>query len=243
MGRPHHLGKPVIKRFLRSLILPVTLIACLLIGLFTAMDYFAALEVVERPPQPAAEISAEPKLEEPQRRASPSPPSQTNMPRPVDPDLFGQPFTAAPAELERIEARQPISEPPPPREEPKPLLYRPLALSAGLVSISGRNLALEGIVPTPADRFCPDESGQRWPCGMMARTAFRNFLRGRALACDLDEANWEGTATANCMRGETDIAAWLVTNGWVDAEPGSAYAELADAAREARIGIHGSDPR
>jgi endonuclease YncB( thermonuclease family) len=80
-------------------------------------------------------------------------------------------------------------------------------------------------------------------CGMRARTAFRNFLRGRALACDLDEANWEGTATANCMRGETDIAAWLVTNGWVDAEPGSAYAELADAAREARIGIHGSDPR
>ena len=58
MGRPHHLGKPVIKRFLRSLILPVTLIACLLIGLFTAMDYFAALEVVERPPQQAAEIPA-----------------------------------------------------------------------------------------------------------------------------------------------------------------------------------------
>lgn len=243
MGSPHHLGEPVIKRFLRGLILPVTLIATLLLGLFTAMDYFAALEEVERPPERTAEAPSTPAPAPSSQTQTTQPPAETGIARPVNPGLFGQPFTVNPAELERVEPREPISDPLPPPEEPKPLLYRPLALSAGLVSISGRNLALEGIVPTPADRFCPDESGQRWPCGMMARTAFRNFLRGRALACDLDDTNWEGTATANCTRGELDIAAWLVTNGWVDAAPGSAYAELADTAREARIGIHGSDPR
>ena len=46
MGRPDHLGKPVIgraiKRFLRALVLPAVLIVALLWGMFAAMDHFAA---------------------------------------------------------------------------------------------------------------------------------------------------------------------------------------------------------
>jgi endonuclease YncB( thermonuclease family) len=229
MGGADHLGQPVIRRFLRRLVLPTVLICLLLLGLFTAMDYFAALEPPRRP-------AAEPEPEEPVG-------TETVTARPVQPALFGQPFTANDGTLTRLKPRAPLSQPPPPPEPEQPLLHRPLALSAGTLSFGGRDLVLEGITPTPADLFCTGADGADWPCGMVARTAFRNFLRGRALNCDVETTEWEGTAVTTCLMGDTDVAAWLVENGWAEPEPGSSYAALAKDARDGARGLYGPDPR
>lgn len=241
MGRPDHLGKPVIgraiKRFLRALVLPAVLIVALLWGMFAAMDHFAALENARE-----VEATAQSEAEEDRSFEERIEPFHA---RRIDPADFGQPFTSDLEELTRVAPRAPQSEPEPTEGGPDGiLLYQPLVIGAGRLSFGGRNLELAGIDPTPADRFCRDASGEGyWPCGMMARTAFRNHLRGRAVHCDIDSREWEGTAVTTCSLNNNDLAAWLVEQGWAEVAAGSSYTDLGQAAREAGRGLYGDDPR
>jgi endonuclease YncB( thermonuclease family) len=149
-----------------------------------------------------------------------------------------------PDDLQRAAPRAPLSElskPLPPRkEETGGMLFRPLALESAVVEAMGRKVAIAGTESLPADETC-DFEGERWPCGMRARTAFRMWLRGRALDCDLPpDAGDE--VTASCSLGRQDAGAWLVANGWARASPGSRYAEAEAAARAAGKGIFGPPP-
>lgn len=121
-------------------------------------------------------------------------------------------------------------------------LARPVVENAGLLSFGERRLQLAGIVPTPADRICGTDN-ERWPCGMLAKTALRLMLRNRTITCDLDDAEWTGTATADCRIGEQDIGTWLAETGWAEAAAGSPLAAIAEKAKQDRQGLHGDDPR
>ena len=78
---------------------------------------------------------------------------------------------------------------------------------------------------------------------MVARTAFRNFLRGRALVCDHVDGTTGGTAAATCTVGSMNVAEWLVTNGWATPIAGTPLEAKAEAARNAKRGFYGGDPR
>ncbi|MBX4910301.1 MULTISPECIES: thermonuclease family protein [Rhizobium] len=121
-------------------------------------------------------------------------------------------------------------------------LPRPLVENAGSLSFGERRLQLAGIVPTPADRIC-GPAGRQWPCGMLAKTALRQLLRNRSITCDLDTAEWKGTAIAACRLGTQDLGAWLAETGWAEAEAGSSLAAVAEKAKQAQKGIYGGDPR
>lgn len=150
--------------------------------------------------------------------------------------------------LERIAPREPLSplgtapslaDLPP---ETK-LLYRPNALAAGLIEAEGHRIAFAGITVVEPDEGCIDQ-GTRWPCGTLARTAFRNWLRGRAIECPevprLADAG--KTLVRTCTVGGADPALWLVQMGWARAEGTGPYADAqAEAIRQAR-GIHGRAP-
>jgi endonuclease YncB( thermonuclease family) len=224
---------------MRRLLHATVLIVLLLLSLFTAMEYYAAVDDAG-PPEDGVESAAPAPLDAPPV-ASPR--------RDIDPGLFSQPFAVEPGGLTRIAPREPEAgqdERPDERHaegSPRALLHRPLAVDAGNLTFDGRPLRLSGIEPTGADQLCPSSGGAQWPCGMMARTAFRNFLRGRSLECDIPQDEWPETATATCTLGESDVAAWLVSNGWADAAESSPYSELAEEAAEAGRGIHGTDPR
>lgn len=220
----------MLRRLLKPLILPTALIVVLLAGLFTAMDYYAALAPS---PKPADAIPGE---------VAPSPEEPRSERRDVAPDASSPRIDDRP--LTRLPPREPLT--PPKAEEPQAastLLHRPLAISAGVLSFGGRDLEIAGIVPTEPDRLCTSDEGERWPCGMVARTAFRNYLRGRSLECDVPDADWQGTANAACRMMEADLGLWLAQSGWAEAETGSPYAEAAAEARDARRGIFGADPR
>ncbi|WP_349437123.1 hypothetical protein [Pararhizobium sp. A13] len=104
--------------------------------------------------------------------------------RDIAPEQFSLPEEVAAKPLERIEARQPLSDPVAKPEPVPSVLRHPVALSAGLIQFDGdRLLQLDGLVSQTAARTC-DATGKSWPCGIVARTAFRNFLRARALLCD-----------------------------------------------------------
>lgn len=166
--------------------------------------------------------------------------------RPVAPDVVAQP-QVQPDELQRVEPRDALSRfaQPLPKPPPRNLgrVYRPYIDAAGRVAGSGVVVTLVGIEVTSPDRTCTDAEGHKWPCGMRARSAFRGFVRGRALACDLPPELTEKSYTVACTLGGRDVGEWLVQQGWVLPAPGSdRYAQLASEAREAGRGMFGAAP-
>ncbi|WP_275788335.1 thermonuclease family protein [Pararhizobium gei] len=163
--------------------------------------------------------------------------------RTIAPQQFALPKDISAQPLERIEARKPLSEP---EEKPKAVatvLRHPVSLSAGLIAFGeNRSLQLEGLLPQDLGRIC-DDGGAPWPCGAVARTAFRNFLRARALVCLVPKTGWKGMLTAPCTVGNKDPAAWLAENGWGEAAAGSPLESKVKEAQSAGLGFFGRDPR
>ena len=188
-------------------------------------------------------------------------PSQQGQTGPTDSQASkpGQPNDQADdGDMEREAPRPPLSDlglasTPKPPEPPAPatpvdageqmqLLQRPVAVAAGRLESQGRKIELQGIEIVPVEQTCQTASGESWPCGMQARTAFRQWLRSRAIMCRLPENDSGAAVATECTLGNEDAAAWLVANGWAKAVPGSAYEEAGRKAAEARLGIFGDKP-
>lgn len=150
--------------------------------------------------------------------------------------------------LERVEPREPLSQlslalppKPPTKEEGGTILYRPVATGSARFESMGRVVGVAGTESIDPGERCTFD-GAEWPCGIRARTAFRYFIRGRAISCDVPpEAGTD--IVVDCWIGTQDIGAWLVANGWARAAPGGPYAEAEKQAREARRGIFGPPPK
>lgn len=152
------------------------------------------------------------------------------------------------APLERVEPREPLSQlslalppKPPVQEDGGTILYRPVATASARFEAMGRVVDVAGTESIDPEERCTFE-GAEWPCGIRARTAFRYFIRGRAISCDMPpEAGTD--IVVDCWIGTQDVGAWLVGNGWARAAPGGPYADVERQAREARRGIFGPPPK
>jgi endonuclease YncB( thermonuclease family) len=122
-------------------------------------------------------------------------------------------------------------------------LIRPSSDRAGMLTVGNRSVQLSGIIPTDVGRMCAGSDGKSWPCGTAARTAFRMYLRGRIIDCDLPSQTWQGTVTGNCRYVRIDLSEWLVRFGWAEPEAGSPLAAVAEQAKQQKRGIYGDDPR
>jgi endonuclease YncB( thermonuclease family) len=186
------------------------------------------------------------------RAADDVPTSSATLPRPepsrvrsIAPEIVATPPIRRDT-LVRVEPRGPLSPigpAPSPLDSPpeETLLHRPSTTAAGAFEAQGYRVRLAGIVPTPSDEMC-DSGGVPWPCGVYARTAFRNWLRGRALACVVPPAPPDDTLVLDCMRGKQNPAEWLVSQGWARAAEGGPYAALEEEARREGLGIFGPAP-
>jgi endonuclease YncB( thermonuclease family) len=135
---------------------------------------------------------------------------------------------------------QPAVAPADPKKRTQTTLYRPIAEATGVLDADGYRVILAGIEPVTKDKTCPLSTGGTWPCGLVARSAFRAWLRGRALTCEVPAA--KGSVTASCTVGDDDPALWLVENGW--ASSGDArYSDAANKAREEKKGMFGDPPK
>jgi endonuclease YncB( thermonuclease family) len=172
--------------------------------------------------------------------------------RQIAPDVVAPP-SVDPETLERDAPRAPLSDlgtAAPPREAPRrqgldgaPQIFRPVATAAGRLEAHGSVIAIAGIDILEPEQDCRAPDGTEWPCGMVARTAFRSFLRGRALDCDLPEGPLPDRLSAACRLGGQDLGAWLVANGWAKVSSTGPYAQEQSAAIEARRGIFGPGPQ
>ncbi len=147
-------------------------------------------------------------------------------------------------ELERLPPRAPLSKLDKPGKRKRSgirLLHQPLATAAGIFEARGIRIQLAGIIPILPDVTCKTSTSRRRPCGKMALTAFRAWLRGRAIECDLGHDNVSDPVEATCTLGGKDAAAWLVRHGWARALTDGRYAELERTAQSAALGIFASD--
>lgn len=174
--------------------------------------------------------------------------------RRIAPDLVAPPQVDD-GELERDDPRAPLSEigpaarPAPPVAAPGPRrqsdgsMMRPVASAAGRLEAGGVVIAIAGIEIIEPEHTCRRPDGSVWPCGAHARTAFRSFLRARAVDCgDLPEGTAQTRFSVACTVGGQDIGAWLVANGWAKVTLDGPYGEEQRVAIEQRRGIFGPGP-
>lgn len=179
--------------------------------------------------------------------AAAEPAKPTAASRLVAPTVVAPPELAA-EELQREAPREPLSKlslalPPVPEVKNKwagTPFFRPLAIESAVFESMGRTIAVAGVESVPLDESCVYE-GTSWPCGVRARTAFRLWLRGRALVCQLPDEEREVTR-ARCRLAKQDAGSWLVANGWARAAPDGPYVVAEGKARAAKMGIFGAPP-
>jgi endonuclease YncB( thermonuclease family) len=165
--------------------------------------------------------------------------------RRIAPGIVAGPEISGP--LQRVAPREPLAAATRPLKRapfgpPVPqgtLLYHPVASAAGEIEADGYKVRLAGTRETPANRVCTDEGGNSWPCGVVARTAFRAWIRGRAVACDVPSKPRE--IATHCMLDGEDMALWLVRNGWAESADGQ-YDEAEAKARREKKGVFGPSP-
>ena len=165
--------------------------------------------------------------------------------RPVAPEKV--PMLPVPSEtLERVDEREPLSPMGrahvPSEGPPKAtVLHRPLVVAAGTFQSLGHVVTLAGVEPVLAGEKCVAD-GVEWPCGVHARTAFRNWLRGRAPNCVVPPAPSPDVVVTDCMLGKQNPGEWLVSFGWARAVADGPYVKMEEAARDQRRGIYGPAP-
>ncbi|MGG5810328.1 thermonuclease family protein [Falsiroseomonas sp. CW058] len=79
--------------------------------------------------------------------------------------------------------------------------------------VEGRRVRLEGIDAPEARQTCL-RNGAPWPCGAEATRALRDLLEAGSIACVASGEDRYRRVLARCHLGGTDIAAWLVREGW-----------------------------
>jgi endonuclease YncB( thermonuclease family) len=169
--------------------------------------------------------------------------------RAIDPEIVGLALSGS-GQLERIEPRAPLSKlalatPPKPKmpdEWKGTTLFQPIASAAGRIDAMGRSVFISGIGIVDQDETCTDGKGVAWACGLQARSAFRRFLRGRAVVCAIPPEGGHDLVGAQCRLGKQDVGAWLVSNGWARAAPNGPYVKAQEVAQKAGMGIFGAAP-
>ncbi len=119
-------------------------------------------------------------------------------------------------------------------------------ITAALNRLGPSYVKLGQFLATRADVVGQDETcaegDKSWACGMRARTAFRAFLRGRAVVCSVPPEGGRDRIAAECRVGNQDVGQWLVENGWARAAAAGPYVEAGDKARTEKKGIFGEAP-
>jgi endonuclease YncB( thermonuclease family) len=157
-------------------------------------------------------------------------------------------------ELQRVDPRAPLSQiaAPVPPAPPTPVADLPkkwrqvgngIASAAGIIEAGTVSITLAGLDTLTVDETCTAPSGEVWPCGMVARTAFRGYLRSRTLNCELPEGLIDTAIAAECLLAGEDPAKWLVQNGWAWANKDGPYGGDGELARQQSKGIYGPPPR
>ena len=156
-------------------------------------------------------------------------------------NVTGPGMTPAPGGEGPLEREaQPRKPPLPPRWK----AYAPVKVEgAGLLDIGARKVRLAGIVPPADGRTCLAPSAgatdAKVDCAHLAMVALRRRIRAFGEECRISPNDTADRVVAPCRIGRTDLALWLVEQGWAQAapKPPEGYASAEKEARCARRGM------
>lgn len=148
------------------------------------------------------------------------------------------------ANLERIEgAKLPIISPKTVAKNISPI--RVVIVDAITLQNDGNLIRLNHIASPGNDHLCARGTAV-FPCANLSKSALRRRIRQRRVVCDFESIKETGEPSplearfADCSVANSDLAHWLVAQGWVLAK-GEVFAKTAAKAREARLGIWAPD--
>lgn len=135
-----------------------------------------------------------------------------------------------------------------PPAAPETLYRRVVILDAGsfrsVVDRKAVMVRIADIEPPSFDALCRDGKGNEWKCGARARAELARLIGSRAVSCTTTDDSQALAPLMRCRVGRTDLATWLIENGWADPAPGapSELSGLADRARAGGKGRFGPAP-
>jgi endonuclease YncB( thermonuclease family) len=256
MGGADHLGQPIGKFALRFLFLALLTIGSILLAVVLMQKGQAriAAETVSASTAPATTATVQtgssvtgtlptPAVPPPMERLPVNADAATSSPAlPADQQSAAAVQQPAPAPNVATAAKPPAPKTPEPSAPAFQIVAKPAVVAAGILETTRGRVTLKDITPLDPATRCGQGASQ-WPCGQLALTQLRRFLRGRSVNCDIADPAWQGEVTARCTLGKEDVAAWLVENGWVRPAPGSTYEKAGQEAEAGKRGVFSPDPR
>ncbi|HUI17367.1 MAG TPA: thermonuclease family protein [Alphaproteobacteria bacterium] len=106
------------------------------------------------------------------------------------------------------------------------------------LEVAGRQFKLYGVDGPDIDETCDDAQGKEYPCGIDARTALADLIKGGSVSCLPRGPNENAELLGVCSSGTTDLAEAMIEAGWAIADrPRTLYYEKAE--EQARLTKHG----
>jgi endonuclease YncB( thermonuclease family) len=115
--------------------------------------------------------------------------------------------------------------------------------ASGVIRADGHNLEFYGVVLVRRTRICTAPEGARWACGQHAFVALRRLLEGQPVICNFKHATVPPKAV--CLIRDSDIAQFLLSEGWAELADGvtdEAYVEAQETAQNRKVGIWADGP-
>lgn len=145
-------------------------------------------------------------------------------------DVSSDRITRSPDSAQPLERLPSAVELPPPLP-PEPVRYFLVVVEDAItIDANGLTLKISQVQGPATFKACQEGSPVQWSCDIRARTALRKLVGARAIECmatdeetarKLEAADAAGETPAvdgpvevNCTVGSTDIASWLVSQGW-----------------------------
>ncbi len=106
------------------------------------------------------------------------------------------------------------------------------------IEVAGQRVRLHGIDAPEADQTCRLGS-QEWRCGLVATDQLIEATLGRDVRCEGRDRDRYGRIVAVCFVGDTDLNAWLTSEGWALAyrKYSLDYVDEEERARTSRKGL------
>lgn len=193
-------------------------------------------EPVAAPTWPSpAPVAASDSASEPEGATDPA--TVASAPRLVG----GAGITPGPISQEELPREAVPAKPPKPPEPARWRTFRHvMVLEAGLIDLGRRSVELAGAEPAPRDRDCRlSEGAPSLPCSQLALQAMRQRIRALGIQCEISVDETADPVVAPCRLGRTDLALWLIAQGWATARDGApdGYGTAEKQARCARLGM------
>ncbi len=107
-----------------------------------------------------------------------------------------------------------------------------------MFSALGKDYALDGVEPIPAEKICTSATGSHWPCGRRGAMFSGKLLRRQLLRCTSAIYTDTETRLSDCRVGNKNVQAEIVLAGQAFAVSKAPELDtLMQKAREARKGV------